>query len=54
LARIGDFALPGSLLARIGFEHTKDVTAHTIREPLDSGAERDFPVFLLTARRENT
>jgi ubiquinone/menaquinone biosynthesis C-methylase UbiE len=40
-----------SVMARIGFEDTKDVTAHTIRKPVDGGAERDFPVFLITARR---
>jgi ubiquinone/menaquinone biosynthesis C-methylase UbiE len=43
-----------SILARIGFVDARDVTAHTLRKPVDGGAERDFPVFLLTAERQNT
>ena len=42
-----------SLIARSGFAETKDVTAHVIRKPVDGGTERDFPVFLITARKEN-
>jgi hypothetical protein len=30
-----------------------DITAHSIRKPVAGGAERDFPVFLLIARKEN-
>jgi ubiquinone/menaquinone biosynthesis C-methylase UbiE len=38
-------------LAGIGFKDARDVTAHTIRKPVESGEERDFPVFLLTAKK---
>jgi ubiquinone/menaquinone biosynthesis C-methylase UbiE len=38
-------------LARIGFKETRDVTAHTIRKPVEGGSEREFPVFLVTAGR---
>lgn len=38
-------------LAAIGFREPRDVTAHTVRKPVANGAERDFPVFLLTARK---
>ncbi len=37
-------------LVRAGFENVGDTTAHTIRKPVQDGVERDFPVFLLTAR----
>lgn len=40
-----------SRLARIGFRHPRDVDAHTLRKPLESGEVRDFPVFLITAER---
>ena len=43
-----------SLIAESGFADTKDVTAYTICKPVDGGTERDFPVFLVTARREKT
>lgn len=36
-------------LRQIGFYKIQDVTAHTIRRPVQSGEERDFPVFLITA-----
>jgi len=36
-------------LRQIGFHEIRDVTAHTIRRPVQSGEERDFPVFLITA-----
>lgn len=38
-------------LRRIGFHELRDVTAHTIRRPVQGGGERDFPVFLIAARR---
>lgn len=40
-----------SRLEEIGFEHVRDVTAHTVRRPVANGDERDFPVFLATASR---
>ncbi|MGQ9650087.1 MAG: class I SAM-dependent methyltransferase [Phycisphaerae bacterium] len=40
-----------SRLEEIGFEQVRDATAHTIRRPVQDGGERDFPVFLITARR---
>ncbi|HOW73447.1 MAG TPA: methyltransferase domain-containing protein [Phycisphaerae bacterium] len=42
-------ALKGQL-CRIGFREVRDVTAHTIRRRVEGGEERDFPVFLVTAR----
>ena len=39
------------LLAAAGFTAINDVTAHTIYKPVESGAERAFPVFLITANR---
>jgi ubiquinone/menaquinone biosynthesis C-methylase UbiE len=39
------------LLEQTGFDELRDVTAHTIRKPVEGGGERDFPVFLITARR---
>ena len=39
------------LLAAAGFTDMKDVTAHTIYKPVESGTERAFPVFLITAIR---
>ena len=39
------------LLAAAGFINMKDVTAHTIYKPVENGAERAFPVFLITATR---
>lgn len=38
-------------LRQIGFHQIRDVTAHTIRRPVRSGEERDFPVFLIAANR---
>lgn len=38
-------------LERAGFHEVRDVTVHTIRKPVGGGQERDFPVFLMTARR---
>ena len=38
-------------LVRIGFSGARDMTAHTIRKPVEGGGERDFPVFLVTARK---
>jgi len=38
-------------LAEIGFRDARDVTAHTLRKPIEDGSERDFPVFLITARK---
>ena len=38
-------------LRQIGFHELRDVTAHTIRRPVQGGEERDFPVFLLVAKR---
>jgi len=35
----------------IGFGEVRDVTAHTIRKPVEGGLERDFPVFLISAVR---
>lgn len=40
-----------ALMTRIGFQRTNDVTAHSIRKPVNGGVERDFPVFLITARK---
>ncbi|HOB75179.1 MAG TPA: class I SAM-dependent methyltransferase [Phycisphaerae bacterium] len=37
----------------IGFREVRAVTAHTIRKPVEGGEERDFPVFLMTARRSH-
>ncbi len=38
-------------LGEIGFKQVRDATAHTIRRPVQSGDERDFPVFLIVAER---
>jgi len=38
-------------LSEIGFHDAKDVTAHTLRKPVENGGEREFPVFLITARK---
>lgn len=38
-------------LERLGFIETRDTTAHTVRRPIHDGTERDFPVFLITAKR---
>ena len=38
-------------LGRVGFHGITDTTAHTICKPVESGGERDFPVFLITARK---
>ena len=40
-----------SQLVRIGFGKIEDITAHTVRKPVEGGSERDFPVFLMTARK---
>lgn len=39
-----------SQLEEIGFENVGDVTAHIIRRPGQGSDERDFPVFLITAK----
>ncbi|MGO9109552.1 MAG: hypothetical protein ACLP9L_09980 [Thermoguttaceae bacterium] len=36
-------------LVQAGFKDVRDTTAHTIRKLVQDGAERDFPMFLLTA-----
>ena len=38
-------------LAEIGFVSAKDTTATSIRKPTATGKEKDFPVFLIVARR---
>jgi hypothetical protein len=38
-------------LSEIAFHDAKDVTAHTLRKPLENGGERNFPVFLIAARK---
>ncbi|GMU22603.1 MAG: hypothetical protein AMXMBFR13_26880 [Phycisphaerae bacterium] len=38
-------------LAAIGFSEVRDVTAHTIRKPVEDGQEREFPVFLIIGKR---
>ena len=38
-------------LAQVGFHDAKDVTAHTLRKPVENAGERDFPVFLITTRK---
>lgn len=38
-------------LVRAGFGDVRDITAHTIRKPVEAGGERDFPVFLMTAKK---
>lgn len=38
-------------LSEIGFHDAKDVTAHTLRKPVENGGEREFPVFLIIARK---
>lgn len=38
-------------LGRLGFTDTRDVTAHAMRKPIEGGQEREFPVFLIVARR---
>ncbi len=38
-------------LCEVGFQGVWDVTAYTIRRPVNNGDERDFPVFLMTAVR---
>jgi len=40
-------------LVGIGFREVKDVTAHTLRKPVENNGERDFPVFLITARKNS-
>jgi predicted TPR repeat methyltransferase len=39
-----------SELQRVGFAQISDTTAHTIRKPVEGGAERGFTVFLITAK----
>lgn len=41
-------------LRRMGFREIRDVTAHTIRRPVQTGEERDFPVFVITANRRES
>ena len=43
-----------SQLIEIGFQNPQDITAHIIRKPGADGLERDFPVFLITARKVNS
>jgi hypothetical protein len=38
----------------IGFGEVRDLTAYTIRKPVEGDGERDFPVFLITGRRRTT
>jgi ubiquinone/menaquinone biosynthesis C-methylase UbiE len=40
-----------SRLKAVGFTNTRDTTAHVLSKPVQSGEERDFPVFLIVARR---
>jgi ubiquinone/menaquinone biosynthesis C-methylase UbiE len=40
-----------SRLCELGFKDVKHSTAFTVRKPVASGGERDFPVFLITARK---
>ncbi len=40
-----------NLLGEIGYLGAQHTTAHVVRKPIASGEERDFPIFLLTARR---
>jgi ubiquinone/menaquinone biosynthesis C-methylase UbiE len=46
-----DRAELGARLSEIGFRDAKDVTAYTLRKLVENGGERDFPVFLITARK---
>jgi len=39
-------------LAGAGFRDARVVTVHTLRKPIEDGSERDFPVFLITARKD--
>lgn len=41
------------LMVRVAFHDVRDTTAHTIRTPVAEGGERDFPVFLITGRRQH-
>ena len=43
-----------SRLRRIGFDETRDVTAHIVRKPTHDGRERGFPVFVITAQRPHS
>ena len=43
-----------SQLVEIGFKNPKDITAHIIRKPGADGLVRDFPVFLITAWKDNS
>ena len=45
--------LSKGLMVRVGFHDVRDTTAHTIRKPVAEGGERDFPVFLITGRRQH-
>lgn len=38
-------------LENVGFINTRDVTAHSIRKETDAGEAKDYPVFLIVARR---
>lgn len=38
-------------LLKVGFQTADDVTAHTVIRPVQSGEERAFPIFLITATR---
>lgn len=40
-------------LKRIGFHGIQDSTAHTMRKPVEGGEQREFPIFLITARRSS-
>jgi 2-polyprenyl-3-methyl-5-hydroxy-6-metoxy-1,4-benzoquinol methylase len=40
------------LMVQVGFCDIGDTTAHTIRKPVAEGGERDFPVFLMTGRKQ--
>jgi ubiquinone/menaquinone biosynthesis C-methylase UbiE len=40
-----------SRLEKIGFTRVRDLTAYTVRRPVQGGDERDFPVFLIMSDR---
>jgi ubiquinone/menaquinone biosynthesis C-methylase UbiE len=46
-----DRAAMKSQLGQLGFDSVGDTTAHVIRKPTEAGEMRDFPVFMVTAKR---
>jgi hypothetical protein len=38
-------------LSDIGFRDTRDLTAYTLRKPGERGGDRDFPIFLVIAKK---